>query len=1822
MKRTTLGHIIAAGLTAVGMVQSLANPTGGQVVSGSASIGTIPGTVTINQASNIAIINWQTFSIGSGELTKFVQPCSSSAALNRVLGGQTSIIDGTLSANGQVYLINGNGVVVGPGGVVTANTFLASTRDIADADFVSGNFHFTGSNPAGVQNQGTINALGGDVYLIGKTVDNTGNINAPNGTAGLASGDDVMLNQCGQEHVFVSPSPTATSAATQAAVHNGGTIAAASAELKAANGNLFALAINNEGTIRATAVCQKGGRIFLTTDAGMIQNTGTITAKSGANGGSVKITGGSVWNRKTIDASGAMGGSVTINSQNVQNDGAISVKGTQCDGGTVAVTYSGNALGSVTGLIDASGANQGGSIQFLGTGPTSEAYLSLTLNVNGACMGGSIGIDAPTIYLTGATLTANGGSQGGSIFVGQGAPGSTPILALAQTVYVSLGTFLTADATSAGNGGQIGVTGTGVSDFFGGAEAKGAGTTGVPGAVTVLGPASPDTSESGSGNGSGSGGSGDGSSSGNQVDTADVTATASNGSAFEFVDPDPGSNDAFGRPFTGIFNLASNNTLITSPGDNFGGAGAGAAYLFSDSNGTLLSTVRGSHAGDGVGSNVELFVGGNFVLDTPSWNGNVGAVTFGNGLTGFANGGGAVSASNSLVGNASGDLVGSGGVFVLFNGDTVVLSPNWNNHTGAATWVDPAVGATGAVGAGNSLVGSSSGDAIGSGGVIQLGNGANYLVLSPEWNGGMGAITNGSDASAIFGAVTASNSLVGSTAGDHVGAANSVLDTDFGYYLVTTTGWSNGTGAVTWSNDDAGVGGPVSASNSLVGTASGDGVGSGGITLLYGDHNYVVSSPNWNGETGAVTWGDGSAGVKGTVSASNSLVGAAAGDRAGSGGVTDLPDEAAYAVSSPYFSNRAGAVTVASDATGITNVISGSNSLVGAAGGDLIGSDGITILNNGNFLILSPSFDGDAGAVTFESISNLRLGIVDAGNSLIGLSEGDEIGSGGIVQLSNGGNFLVLSPLWSGGKGAVTNGSTSTGVLGTVSAANSLVGSSDTDHVGGSGSITDAFTGYYLVSTPNWDGGEGAVTWNSDGSGVKSAISAANSLVGSSAGDRIGSGGIITLFNNDYVVVSPNWSGQTGAVTWGNASGTVKGVVGGSNSLVGQNPGDEIGSGGIFQLSNIANYLVLSPLWGNGAGAITNEESSSATSGIVSGSNSLVGAEAGDHVGAAGTITDPFTGYYLVTTSASGNGAGAVTWSSDTGGVVGAISDLNSLVGSSSGDHVGSGGITVLNNGNYLVDSPNWAGQTGAVTWGIGATGTVGLVSAENSLVGASPGDQIGSSGITLLPDGNYLVLSPHFASGAGAVTWGDQSTPTLGNVSDINSLVGSTPGDAIGSGGIVQLANGANYLVLSPSWSGGEGAITYASDATGVSGIVSSSNSLVGAIAGDHVGAAGSIVNSNVSYYLVLTSGWNNGAGAVTWNSDGSGKTGVVSAANSLVGASSGDDIGSSGVAILSDGNYLVFSPQFAGNDGAVTFAGGAGGIAGEVGASNSLIGAASGDRIGSGGITLLDDGNYLILSPSFAGGAGAVTWGSDLTGIATGVLGASNSLVGVNSSDHIASGGIILLPNGDFLVQSPLFDGSAGAVTWGSESTGIAGQVSSLNSITGGGPDSGEEYAGLSADGSIYLVAFTTDTSAGGDGRVVAGSVNGTSTPSTPLTHDFFEDQSVISFETSGFNHLLPDSSVYISDPEALPLDAVSVDALTGGAVNEGKGNNLASGSSTSLAPGPQRLVTPGNGIWNIFGGIVHSAPPPSFVNQQLQINLSPAVFAQLHEILFGNP
>jgi filamentous hemagglutinin family protein len=396
-----------------------ANPTGGAVAAGSATIaGQGSPAVTINQASNTAIINWQTFSIGSGELTKFIQPSSSSATLNRVLGGQTSLINGTLSANGQIYLINGNGIIVGAGGVINTAGFTGSTRDISDSDFLSGNLHFTGGSDAGVQNLGTISALGGNVVLIGKTVDNAGTIDATS-TAALAAGDDVLLAQANPDGstVTVNPVSAPSVASTKVGVKNTGTIKASAAELKAANGNIYALAIQNDGLIQATTVTQEGGHIYLTADSGTIVNSGTLDASATAAkgvGGTIllKSKTGRVAHSGKIIATGGQGG----------KGGNAEISGAQVAvTGTADLSAPGGAFGDL--LIDPATLNviTGG-----GTDPTASTVdpgtvdsllnsANLTLTANN-----SITVTNAISWDSGSTLTLETTTTGSTINIHAG----------------------------------------------------------------------------------------------------------------------------------------------------------------------------------------------------------------------------------------------------------------------------------------------------------------------------------------------------------------------------------------------------------------------------------------------------------------------------------------------------------------------------------------------------------------------------------------------------------------------------------------------------------------------------------------------------------------------------------------------------------------------------------------------------------------------------------------------------------------------------------------------------------------------------------------------------------------------------------------------------------------------------------------------------------------------------------------------------------------------------------------------------------------------------------------------------------------------------------------------------------------------------------------------------------------------------------------------------------------------------------------------------------------------------------------------------------
>ena len=180
-KRRTVGVLVWSVLTLLLLSRgALAAPSGGTVVSGGAVIQQAGTTTTITQATNQAIINWQSFSIGANELVKFIQPNQLAVALNRVTGIDPSVLLGSLQANGRIFLVNPNGILFGAGATVDVGGIMASTLSIKDSDFLGGNYVFQqnpGQTLSAIVNQGSIKASdGGYVVLVAPLVNNQGNI--------------------------------------------------------------------------------------------------------------------------------------------------------------------------------------------------------------------------------------------------------------------------------------------------------------------------------------------------------------------------------------------------------------------------------------------------------------------------------------------------------------------------------------------------------------------------------------------------------------------------------------------------------------------------------------------------------------------------------------------------------------------------------------------------------------------------------------------------------------------------------------------------------------------------------------------------------------------------------------------------------------------------------------------------------------------------------------------------------------------------------------------------------------------------------------------------------------------------------------------------------------------------------------------------------------------------------------------------------------------------------------------------------------------------------------------------------------------------------------------------------------------------------------------------------------------------------------------------------------------------------------------------------------------------------------------------------------
>lgn len=269
-------------------------PTGGVVAAGGASITSTASTTTITQSTANTVINWQSFGIAAGQTVQFVQPGSTSVALNRVLGADPSSIMGNLTANGRVFLLNPNGVLFGSGASVNVGGLVASTMSLSDARFMAGDYSFTDAGSGSVVNQGSITAAdGGYVALMGKTVSNQGVISARLGSVVLAAGNAVTMDVAGDGLLNIS----VAQGAVNALVENGGLIRADGGRVlltAQAAGNLLQTAVNNSGVIQAQTIGTRNGTILLLGDmqSGTMSVGGTLdaSAPNGGNGGFIETS--------------------------------------------------------------------------------------------------------------------------------------------------------------------------------------------------------------------------------------------------------------------------------------------------------------------------------------------------------------------------------------------------------------------------------------------------------------------------------------------------------------------------------------------------------------------------------------------------------------------------------------------------------------------------------------------------------------------------------------------------------------------------------------------------------------------------------------------------------------------------------------------------------------------------------------------------------------------------------------------------------------------------------------------------------------------------------------------------------------------------------------------------------------------------------------------------------------------------------------------------------------------------------------------------------------------------------------------------------------------------------------------------------------------------------------------------------------------------------------------------------------------------------------------------------------------------------------------
>ncbi len=428
--------LLTCGFTATDL---FAAPQGEQVQQGSATF-TRDGNLTKIVAADRTIINYSSFDIHRNETVQFIQPSAASKVLNRITSADPTKINGTLTSNGIVYIVNPAGVYFGNGALVNVGGIYAAAANISNQDFNVGRNNFTGVKGA-VTNSGRITAAAGGVAaLIGKNVSNAGVVSVDRGVIAMVAGDDIVLNERGGV-MSVRVTPQGSPAGTQpgTGVVNSGIVSAKGGTARIVAGDMYSLAVRNTGTVQASNIdVQARGR-------GDVSISGKLDArngKAGGFGGVIQVTGDRIAVvDASIDASGRNGGGTVNIGGGLQGQGDLAhstktiVQNSNIradairrgDGGQVVVwsddhtTFSGKAsarggeLNGDGGLVETSGKNtidiRGAQVNAAASNGKGGSWLmdpfNVTIDQVGSTSNGSFSGGDPDTFTPSATAVVD-----------------------------------------------------------------------------------------------------------------------------------------------------------------------------------------------------------------------------------------------------------------------------------------------------------------------------------------------------------------------------------------------------------------------------------------------------------------------------------------------------------------------------------------------------------------------------------------------------------------------------------------------------------------------------------------------------------------------------------------------------------------------------------------------------------------------------------------------------------------------------------------------------------------------------------------------------------------------------------------------------------------------------------------------------------------------------------------------------------------------------------------------------------------------------------------------------------------------------------------------------------------------------------------------------------------------------------------------------------------------------------------------------------------------------------------------------------------------